>query len=96
MKFKEPLIYIGTIIINILLGFTLNLIFFQNTSKFIFMACGVILFSIAIVYIISKKYNFALDIYAYNIEDNKYLILNSIFIGDLISIPISMFISLAL
>lgn len=97
MKLKEIITYIATVLINISLGFLLTTLFFKDSKdNFILITCGVILFSILIDSVVAKKLNFKLDIYAYNIEDIKYLILNSIFIGDLFSIPLAMFLSLPL
>ena len=97
MKLKELFIYAATIATNLLIGFLLTLIFFNgNKENFIFMACGTILVSLLVVSIISQKFNYKLDIFAYQIEDIKYLILNSIFIGNLFSIPLAMFITLAM
>lgn len=96
MKSKEIITYIGTILTNILLSWIFTLIlFFDRKENFIFVACTTISLSLLIVYIIAQKMNYKLDIFAYNIEDVKFLILNSIFIGDLISIPLSVFISSA-
>lgn len=96
MKLKEIIIYVITIVTNILLGFLLNTIFFDDTENFIFMACGSALLCVIIDSIIAQKSGYKLDIFAYDITDAKYLILNSIFIGCLFSVPISMFTSILL
>lgn len=96
MKLKEIIIYVATIVTNILLGFLLNTIFFDDTENFIFMACGCALLCVIIDSLIAQKLNYKLDIFAYDITDLKYLILNSIFIGCLFSVPIAMFTSLLL
>ena len=97
MKLKEALTYVATISTNLLFAFLFTLLFFKgDNTNFIFCACGTILVSLITVAIIAKKFNYKLDIFAYNITDVKYLIINSIFIGNLFSIPISMFVSLAL
>lgn len=97
MKVKEITVYLSTILANILLGFLFTFIIFGNDfSNFVFIAGSVILLSLLIVFLVAKKLCYNLDIYAYDIKDLKYLILNSIFIGNLFSIPIAMFISIAL
>lgn len=97
MKLKEILTYVATISTNILLAFLFTLLLFKgDNTNFIFSACGIILVSLIVTAIVAKKLNYKLDIFAYNITDIKYLIINSVFIGNLFSIPISMFISLAL
>jgi hypothetical protein len=97
MKLKEVIIYSIVVAVNILLGFLLKTLIFEgNNSYFIFVICGIILLSLLIDSIIATKLGYKLDIFAYNITDQKYLLLNSIFIGELFSIPISMFISMVL
>ena len=94
MKKKEIITYIVTIVSNLLLSLLLNLIIFgRNTSNILFVMCGVILFSLLITNIVAQKWNYKLDIFSYEINDIKYLILNSIFIGNLFSIPIAVFAS---
>ena len=95
MKLKEVLIYICTILFNILVSFLLSLLFFKDRMTYLtFAACGEILLSTLIISLIAKRLDYKLDIFAYDIKDNKYLILNSIFIGNLFSIPIAMFVAL--
>lgn len=95
MKLKEIIIYIITIVINITLSYFINFIIFgNNKSMLILSACGFILLSTLITFIVSNKMNYKLDIFAYDIKDIKHLILNSIFIGNLFTIPIIMFVSL--
>ena len=43
--------------------------------------------------IIASKKNYKLDLFATNIEDKVFLILNSIFVFSLVAVPISLFIS---
>ena len=94
MKSKEIITYVGTVLTNLLLSLLFTLILFKDKKEnFIFVACTIILISIMVTYIIAQKFNYKLDIFAYNIEDLKYLILNSIFIGDLFSIPLAVFMS---
>lgn len=97
MKLKEGLIYLITVAGNFLLSFLINLIIFKtNMENFIFVACSIIVLVTLVVYIIAQKNNYKLDIFAYNIEDQKYLILNSIFIGCLFCVPLAMFSTLML
>lgn len=96
MKLKEIIIYVSTILVNIFLGFLLSKIIFNNNEYFTLVTCGIIILFTIVDFIVATKLNYKLDIFAYNIEDMRYLILNSIFIGNLFSIPLSMFISLAL
>ena len=97
MKIKEVLTYILTVLCNVLLAFLFTVIIFGNDyTKFIMVICAIILLSLSINYIVAKKLNYKLDIFAYNISDIKHLILNSIFIGNLFSIPIAMIISVFL
>lgn len=94
LKAKEILTYVGTVIINLLFSYLFTLIFFKDRiDNFILVSCSVILLSLLITSIIANKMNYKLDIFAYNIEDIKYLILNSVFIGDLFSIPLAVFLS---
>lgn len=94
---KDIAIYVLTISINVGAGLLLNEIFFPgDKTNFILFACGFIIFFFLVIYLIAQKMGYKLDIFAYNIEDVKFMILNNIFIGILISIPISMFISLLL
>jgi hypothetical protein len=95
MKLRELLLYAITISFNLILSFLINYIIFKNdTSNFMFPACGVILLSIIIISIISAKLGYKLDIFAYDIKDYTYLTLNSIYIGNLFSIPFALFITL--
>lgn len=96
MKIKELVIYLITILVNLLLGFLLTSILFGTNKNFTFVTCGIVILSSIAIYIIANKFNYKLDILAYNISDFKYLILNSIFIGNLFSIPITIFVSMML
>lgn len=93
MKQKEILTYIVTIAANIILGILFSFIIFNNLNNFIFVDITIILLSLAAVFLIAKRLDYKLDIYAYNIVDEKYLIINSIFIGELFSIPLAVFIT---
>ena len=94
---KDIAIYAITILINVGAGLLLNAIFFPgDTTNFIMFACGFIIFFLLVIYLISQKMGYKLDIFAYNTEDVKFMILNNIFIGILFSIPVSMFISVLL
>ncbi len=94
-KILGAVINIITIVINIALGYLLNLIFFKSDKTYLIMfLCGVISFSCLVVYIICKRLGFKLDIYAYEIEEKSYLILNNIFIGNLFSVPLAMIFSI--
>lgn len=95
MKFKSIYINLMAMAANFIISFLLNFIFFQTDFKnLILLAFGTILLSSLIVLIISKKYNYKIDIFASNIEDLKYRILNDIFIGNLFSLPLAIFISI--
>ena len=91
MKLKEIIIYLTTIAANLLLGLLFTTILFDTTKNFTLVTCGIVLLSIIVVFIVSSKLTYNLDIFAYNITDIKYLIVNSIFIGNLFSIPIAVF-----
>ena len=93
-KIREPLIYIITIIINIVLGNLLTKPLFGNEKYFVMFTIALILLSTLIIFIISNKFGFKLDLFAYNIDSLKFLILNSIYIGNVLSIPVTMFVSI--
>lgn len=93
-KFRSSITNCLTILFNIGFACVLNYLFHKDlTSSFIMFACGTILASTLIVYIISQKVGFKLDIFAYEIPNNFHLALNDIFIGNLFSIPLAMFLS---
>ena len=97
MKLKEITITILTILINIYLSYMLNTLFFKaDLSNFSMVSCGFVAFSLLTINLISKKLGYQLDIFITEIKDNKFIILNNIFIGDLFSIPLLMFLSLFL
>lgn len=95
MKLKSIYVNLLTIAVNFAISFLINLIFFQtNYKNFILVACGIILLSSLIVLIICQKFGYSIDIFANNIEEFKCRMLNDIFIGNLFSIPLAMFISI--
>jgi len=97
MQAKEYIIYGITILFISLLSLLLNLLIFgTNYHNFVIVSFGTTISTILVDYIISKKFGYQLDIFAYDIKDSKYLILNSIFIGALFSIPIAILVSLFL
>lgn len=97
MKLKEVIIYLLSVAGNIILSLILNaLMFGNNLEMLIFVVCGVILLSTIVISIIARKMNYKLDIFAYDIKDQKYLVLNSIFVGCLFTVPIVLVISLFL
>ena len=80
---------------NLILGLLIDKMFFENTISYLTMiCCGISLFTILIVNLLASKSNYKLDLLAVDIEDKYYLILNSIFIFSLVSVPLSLFISL--
>ena len=94
-KFTSAITYCLTILVNLGLGILLNYLFYKSdTTNVVMFACGVILVSTLIVHLISQKLGFKLDIFAYEIDNNVFLLLNDIFIGNLFSIPLSMFLAL--
>ena len=96
MKIKELVIYLLAISFNLLFGFLLTPLLFNTNKYFTFVTCGIIILSTLVIYIISNKFNYKLDVLAYNISEFKHLVLNSIFIGNLFSIPITIFVSMIL
>ena len=97
MRLKEVIIYLLSVAGNIILSLILNAILFgNNLEMLIFVVCGVILLSALVISIIARKMNYKLDIFAYDIKDQKYLVLNSIFVGCLFTVPIVLIISLFL
>lgn len=91
MKLKEILTYIITVVSNIVLGILFSLIIFKNLDNFVFVDITIILVSLGAIFMVAKRLQYKLDIFAYNITDEKYLIINSIFIGELFSIPLAVF-----
>lgn len=97
MKLKEVIIYLSTVVVNIILSLILNTIMFgSNLEMLLFIVCGVIILAALTTSIIARKMKYKLDIFAYDIKDKKYLILNSIFIGCLFTVPVALFVSLFL
>ena len=97
MKLKEVIIYLLSVAGNIILSLILNaLMFGNNLEMLIFVVCGVILLSTIVISIIARKMNYKLDIFAYDIKDQKYLVLNSTVVGCLFTVPIVLVISLFL
>lgn len=93
VKIRETIITIITIIINISLGLLISNSLFDNTY-FAMVTIGFVLITTGLLLAISKKLGYKLDIFAYNIDDLKLSVLNSIFIGNIISIPLIMFVFL--
>ena len=81
--------------LNIGLGLLLNIIFFEDISNiFIMLTGGVILLSTIIVNMIAQKLGYKLDLYAHNIEQVSYRILNNIFVANILSIPITILVTI--
>jgi len=96
-KIYSTVINLIAILVNLGLGLLLNFLFYKNnTENFVVFACGVVILSTLVIYLISQRLGFKLDISVFEIDDPKYLILNNIFIGNLFSIPLSMFVSILL
>ena len=96
-QLQNILTYCITIIVNLSVGFLFTGLFQENDyTNFIMFTCGFILLSTLVVYFISKKLNISLDILKYEFKNLKESLLNNIFVGNLFSIPISMFLSILL
>lgn len=96
-KLTNILTYIIPITLNIGLGFLLNNLFSKNdSSNFIMFFCGFTILSTLVVYIISQKINFKLDLFSYKFDKPIHVILNNIFIANILSVPIAMFIAVFL
>ena len=94
MKNKSILIYLFSTVGIIALSFLINLIFFQTNLKyFIMFSMGFAIVGLITIMIISKKTGVAIDILSYDFSDEKSLLLNDLFIGILLSIPVSIFIN---
>jgi len=93
-KIRETIITIITIIINICVGFLITNYLFDDNTYFIMLTIGFVLITTGILLAVSKKLGYKLDLLAYNIENLKFSILNSIFTGNVFSIPAIMFIFL--
>lgn len=97
MKLKEIIIYLLTAAINTVISLILNAIIFDsNSGTFVFVVCGTILLALITTKIVAHKMNYKLDIFAYDIKDQKYLTINSVFIGCLFTVPIALIIGLIL
>lgn len=91
-KIQSATTYLITITINFIFTFLLNYLFFKNNQTYFTMfGFGFVLISIIINSAIANKLGYKLDLFAYNIEDKKYLLLNDIYIGELFSIPLLIF-----
>ena len=96
-KLRSPITYICVVLLNFVITYLLNYLFFKdNLTYFIMLGIGFIILSTIIDFIVANKLGYHLDLFAYNIEDKKYLLLNDIYLGNLFSIPLFMFITLIL
>ena len=92
---KDLLIYLITIAFNLGIGFLLTVIFSgANYSYFSTFTCGFVIISSLCIYLIANKLGLSLDIFTNNIDDEKHSLLTNIFIGNLFSIPLAMFVTL--
>lgn len=95
MKLNSWLIYLVCSVSSIGLGFLLSLILSGSaTSYYLMCTLGIIITAILVVHIVSSKLNVKLDINTYNTDERTSFILNDVFAGLLIAIPLSFFITL--
>ena len=93
MKLRSLLTYLSSIGGIIIVGLLLNLIFFGTDMTNVTIFClGVAVVAAITVAVIANNKNVKLDILTYDFADDLTLLLNDIFAGILISIPISIFI----
>ncbi len=93
---KSLLIWIVVAGFSIGLGIGLTFLIFKEPKNFPFFGCGISLFIAMIDLMISKKNNYNLDIFVYNSDDTKFMLLNDILIGCICAIPLTMFVSILL
>ena len=97
MQLKSILIYLGCIATPILLGLIISLIVSGNAGTyFTVFSLATAIICLIVVYSVAQKFNITIDINNYNIEDPKSLLLNDLFVGLLIAVPSTLFISILL
>ena len=97
MGLKNLFTYLITVSVPVFLGFIISLLISGNGGiYFSAFSLGITVLSLIFVYSLAQKSNIQLDIHNCDYEDSKSLLLNDIFAGLLISIPISIFLSILL
>lgn len=87
---------LSIILINIGAGFLLNYLFFDDNTYFIMFSLGFVFLSIIVVNMVANKMGYKLDLFINDIDDNKFLLLNNIYLSCMFSIPITFVVSVLL
>jgi len=92
MKLKNFLATFISCLIPIGMGFLLSLIFIGDAiSYFVMFSIGFSVVALIVLSIIANKYNVKLDLHTYDSSSNMSMLLNDIFMGLLMAIPICLF-----
>lgn len=97
MGLKSLLIYVLSVAVPTFLGFIISFLISGNgETYFSAFSLGISVVLLIFVYSLAQKSNIQLDLHNCNFEDSKSLLLNDLFVGLLISVPASLFLSILL